>query len=160
MLYEVITCFSSSALPCTLDLYSAVITSYSIHYTKLYDYDPDPVSWAVGGPSDTPFLPGDEVLWFVSNDLDPARTASLYGSSPVGLEVHTMVWASTGHPLLENVVFREYTIINKGVPTLENTYLGLWEDVDLGSPFDDLVGVDTTLGLQYDYNGTTRNNFV
>lgn len=120
-------------------------------------YDPDPVSWAVGGPSDTPFLPGDEVLWFVSNDLDPARTASLYGSSPVGLEVHTMVWASTGHPLLENVVFREYTIINKGVPTLEDTYLGLWEDVDLGSPFDDLVGVDTTLGLQYDYNGTTND---
>ncbi|MBE0643200.1 MAG: T9SS type A sorting domain-containing protein [Bacteroidetes bacterium] len=120
-------------------------------------YDPDPLSWALGGPSDTPLLPGDEVLWFVSNDLDGTRTSNLYGSPPMGVEVRTMAWASAGHPLLADVVFREYTLINRSANTISDMRLAIWEDADFGSPSDDLVGVDTTLGLAYDYNGTMKD---
>ncbi|MFZ1728969.1 MAG: choice-of-anchor X domain-containing protein [Bacteroidota bacterium] len=116
-------------------------------------YDPDADNWKQGGLSDTPLLPGDEVLWFVSNDLDGSRTSNLYGTPPMGLEVQTMAWASSGHPLLQNVIFREYTIINKGTDDIDDMHLAAWEDCDFGSPFDDLVGVDTGLGLSYTYNG-------
>ncbi len=116
-------------------------------------YDPDADAWKQGGLSDTPLLPGDEVLWFVSNDLDGSRTSNLYGSAPMGLEVQTMVWASGGHPLLDNVVFREYTIINKGTDDIDDMHFAAWEDCDLGGAADDYVGVDTALGLAYTYNG-------
>ncbi len=115
-------------------------------------YDPNTDLWKEGGATDTPLMAGDEVLWFVSNDLDPERTSNLYGSSPMGLEVHTMVWSSGAHPLLQDVVFREYTIINKGSETISNMHLGAWEDMDLGDAADDYVGVDTSLGLAYMYN--------
>ncbi len=120
-------------------------------------YDPDPDAWARGEQSDTPLLPGDEVFWFVSNDLDQRRSAELYGTIPMGLEFHTMVWASSGHPLLENVVFREHTIIHKGHSRVNELRIGAWEDPDLGDAFDDLCGVDTTLGLTFAYNGIGRD---
>ncbi len=116
-------------------------------------YDPDPDAWARGELSDTPLLPGDDVFWFVSNDMDQRRSAELYGTIPMGLEFQTMVWASSGHPLLENVVFREHTIIHKGPSRVNELRIGAWEDADLGDAFDDLCGVDTTLGLTFAYNG-------
>ncbi len=120
-------------------------------------YDPDTNVWKQGGATDTPLMTGDEVLWFVSNDLDAQRTLNLYGSQPMGLEIQTMLWASNGHPLLENVVFREYTIINKGSETITDMYLGAWEDMDLGDAADDYIGVDTSLGLAYVYNSAPRD---
>jgi hypothetical protein len=116
-------------------------------------YDPDTAVWVQGGVCDAPRIPGDEAFWFVSNDLDASRTSRLYGTRPIGLEVQTMVWATAGHPLLDNVVFREYTLINKGIDDVTDMYLGAWEDPDMGEAFDDFSGVDTALGLAYTYNG-------
>lgn len=116
-------------------------------------YEPDTAVWVQGGVCDAPRIPGDEAFWFVSNDLDPSRTSNLYGTQPIGLEVQTMVWSSAGHPLLDNVVFREYTLINKGINDVTDMYLGAWEDPDMGAAFDDFSGVDTALGLAYTYNG-------
>jgi hypothetical protein len=116
-------------------------------------YEPDSSVWQQGGTCDIPRIPGDEALWYVSNDLDSRRVSDLYGSSPMGMEIQTMVWASSGHPLLDNVVFRECTLINKGVDDFEDMVIGAWEDPDMGEPFDDFCGVDTALGLAYTYNG-------
>jgi hypothetical protein len=115
-------------------------------------YDPDTTAWLSGAPTDTPLLPGDEVLWFVSNDLDSRRTMNLYGSPPSGLEMHTIIWSSSGHPLLDNVIFREHTLINKGQDAILDMHVGSWEDVDLGDAFDDHCGVDTAIGMAYAYN--------
>ncbi len=116
-------------------------------------YDPDTTVWLNGGGGDSPNIPGDEALWCVSNDLDSRRVRDLYGSTPIGVQIQTMIWASAGHPLLDNAVFREYTLIIKGIGIAENFTVGAWEDVDMGEPFDDLCGVDTALGLAYAYNG-------
>ncbi|MFA6233421.1 MAG: choice-of-anchor X domain-containing protein, partial [Bacteroidota bacterium] len=120
-------------------------------------YDPDSSIWMQGGVCDVPRIPGDEALWFVSNDLDSRRVSNLYGSIPIGMEIQTMVWASTGHPLLDNVIFREHTLIHKGIDDLEEMSLGEWEDSDMGDPLDDHCGVDTALGLSYTYNGISRD---
>lgn len=116
-------------------------------------YEPDTARWLAGEVTDAPRLPGDEALWFVSNDLDFQKNRAVYGTEGSGLEMRTMIWASAGHPLLENVVFREHTLINKGDQPILDMHIGAWEDVDVGDPFDDYCGVDTALGMAYSYNG-------
>ena len=120
-------------------------------------YDPDTLVWQQGGVTDIPRIPGEEALWFVSNDLDSRRMLNHYGSNPMGMEMHTMIWASPGHPLLENVVFREHTIIHKGIDDFYDAYFGAWEDMDHGDFADDCVGVDTARALAYTYNGRAKD---
>lgn len=117
-------------------------------------YDPDTTIWKHGGVSDIPRIPGDEALWFVCNDLDKMRVSNLYGTSPMGLEMQTMLWASPGHALLENVVFREHTIINKSTDTITDMYIGAWEDLDIGDARNDACGIDTSTAMAYFYNGS------
>jgi hypothetical protein len=107
--------------------------------------------------SDTPLLPGDETLWFVSNDLDRRRTINLYGTEPIGIECHTLVWAYNQTGPLANMVFRKFTVINKGINDLTDAYLSMWSDPDLGDAFDDYVGIDTSLSLGYVYNGLAKD---
>ncbi|MDP1994265.1 MAG: hypothetical protein Q8K40_03370, partial [Ignavibacteria bacterium] len=51
------------------------------------------------------------------------------------------------------MVFKKYTIINKGTLTLREMYLCYWSDTDLGNAADDFTGCDTLLKLGYTYNG-------
>jgi hypothetical protein len=120
-------------------------------------YNPDTAIWRQGGVTDAPLLPGDEVLYFVGNDLDSIRMFKLYGSSPMGLEMRTMVWASAGHPVLENVVFRQHTLINRSDTEISDMYIGSWEDMDIGDGLDDFCGIDSTLALAYAYNGASTD---
>ena len=90
-------------------------------------YDPDPAIWQQGGVCDIPMIPGEEALWFVGNDLDVKRSRDLYGTGPIGLEMRTMIWASSGHPLLDNVIFREHTLIGRGVDSLYRVFLRFLE---------------------------------
>lgn len=102
---------------------------------------------------DTPEFIGDEVLWFVSNDLDPARSTFTYGTLPMGLEVQTTVFGFNRTGDLGDMVFKKYVIINKGELTLNELILGYWSDTDLGDAGDDYTGCDTVLSLGYTYNG-------
>ncbi|MCB2205925.1 T9SS type A sorting domain-containing protein [bacterium] len=107
--------------------------------------------------SDTPLLPGDETIWFVTNDLDERRVRDLYGSQPIGIECHTLVWAYSQTGPLSNMVFTKYTVINKGLNDMTQTYFAKWSDPDLGDAFDDYVGIDTSLSLGYVYNGLAKD---
>ncbi|MFA6233266.1 MAG: hypothetical protein WC824_03620, partial [Bacteroidota bacterium] len=54
-------------------------------------YNPNFQAWLNGDANaDSPWFIGDEVLWFVSNDLDPARSSNLHGTAPIGVEVQTL----------------------------------------------------------------------
>jgi len=120
-------------------------------------YTPDFDGWLDGEDVDTPWFIGDEVLWFVSNDLDGQRTSNLYGSPPIGVEVQTLVWGYNQTGPLGNMVFAKYTVINKGTDDLEDAYFALWSDPDLGDAGDDFVGIDTTLSLGFVYNGLAKD---
>ena len=50
-----------------------------------------------------------------------------------------------------DMVFLKQLIVNKGTNVLEDTYMGLWSDPDLGYAGDDLVGCDV-LGMGYVWN--------
>ncbi|QQS36885.1 MAG: hypothetical protein IPM56_02720 [Ignavibacteriales bacterium] len=104
---------------------------------------------------DAPKFEGDEVLWYVSNDLDPSRTSFTYGSSPIGLEFQTTIYGyfADSSNILGNVVFKKYKIINKSNDLIEDMYFSYWSDDDVGEPSDDYAGCDTTLLMGFTYNG-------
>lgn len=139
----------------------ADFTNWPVQYGAPYTdgdgngmYNPNFQAWLSGTPNvDSPWFIGDEVLWFVSNDLDPSRTSNLYGTAPIGVEVQTLVWGYNQSGPLGNMVFTKYTVINKGTDDLENAYFAQWSDPDLGDAGDDYVGIDTTLSLGFVYNG-------
>lgn len=124
-------------------------------------YEPDFQEFLEAGydscKSDTPLLPGDETVWFVSNDLDSRRTLNLYGVQPIGIELQTLVWAYAQTGPLANMVFKKYTVINKGTDDLTDAYFSKWSDPDLGDAMDDFVGIDTLLSLGYVYNGYAKD---
>lgn len=133
---------------------------YKIYYIKRSDTsgaNPDYAAWpaADGAPmmNNKPQFFGDEQLWFVANDKNPALTTNLYGTQPIGLEVQTTVWGSDSPTDLADVVFVKHLIINKSADNYTDVYMGIWTDFDIGYDQDDLVGVDASIGLSYGYNG-------
>ena len=58
---------------------------------------------------------------------------------------------------LGDMVFKKYTIINKGNLNLTDMYFGYWSDTDLGDANDDFTGCDTALSLGYTYNGDNND---
>lgn len=102
---------------------------------------------------DLPQFIGDEVLWCVSNDMDASRSTFTYGTLPMGLEQQTTVFAFNRTGDLGDMVFKKYTLINKGTLTLKDVVLAYWSDTDLGYAGDDFTGCDTVLSLGYTYNG-------
>ncbi len=122
-------------------------------------YDPDFDRWlADSASSDGPLPLGDQLAWFVSNDMEASRTLNLYGTEPIGLEIQTLLWTWSTVPSLVNMVFVKHTLINKSRDSYDNMFIGRWGDPDIGSAVDDLAGCDTTRDLMYVYNGNRVDN--
>ncbi|MFA6981165.1 MAG: T9SS type A sorting domain-containing protein [Ignavibacteriaceae bacterium] len=100
---------------------------------------------------------GDEVLWCVSNDLDLTRSTYTYGTAPMGLEQQMTVFGFNRTGDLGDMVFKKYTLINKGNLTLKDVILAYWSDTDLGDAADDYTGCDTVLKLGYTYNADNND---
>ncbi len=113
-------------------------------------------SVAVEGPDVT----GDQMLWAVYNDADPARHANTAGSSaPLGLEVQQTTFAFDRQGPLGNTLFLKFKIINKGGQHLDSMFVSLWADPDLGGATDDLVGCDVPKSLGFCYNATNADQY-
>lgn len=102
---------------------------------------------------DEPEFVGDEVLWYVANDMDPTRSTFTYGTLPMGLEFQTTIFGFNRTGALGDMVFKKYKIINKGQNTINDMILAYWSDTDLGDAGDDYTGCDTVLSFGYTYNG-------
>ncbi len=101
---------------------------------------------------DKPDYVGDEVLFYVANDVDSNTSRFTYGSDPIGLEFQTTVYAFDREES-KNVVFKKYKIINKGINTISDLFFSYWADDDMGDASDDFVGCDTLINLGFTYNG-------
>jgi len=103
---------------------------------------------------DVPGVPdASQTIWFVANDLDPARTIFLYGTQPIGIEYQATFWEYKNGGFIDNLFFRKYKLINKSTNPFNEMYVTMWSDPDIGDAGDDLAGCDTTLNLAYAYNG-------
>ncbi len=119
-------------------------------------YDPDVDAPGVAN--------GDQVAWFVINDLDVGAATSLYGSKPIGLEVQITIWAYARSDALGDVIFKKYQIVYEGTAATPDTavindmYISQWSDPDLGDFGDDFAGADIDLSLGYVYNGQKNDS--
>jgi hypothetical protein len=124
--------------------------------------DTDWDEWPVGdgAPVDEygdPLLLGDQTLWAVYNDADPVEHSNM-STLPLGIEIQQTTFAYNRTGALGNVVFIKFLVINKGINYLEDAYVALWSDPDLGGAGDDLVGCDTLLSVGYCFNATNNDN--
>lgn len=101
---------------------------------------------------DEPKITGDEMLWYVSNDMNPARSTFTYGTLPMGLEFQVKIFGFKRTGDLGDMLFKNYRVIHKGTTTIRDMYLSYWSDADLGDANDDLIGCDTTLSIGYTWN--------
>jgi hypothetical protein len=123
------------------------------------NYNPDFAEWPIadGAPVDdsgNPLILGDQTIWLVMNDANENLHGSCYNTKPFNIEVQLLAWAFHDDTTpLGKTVFMQYSIINKGPDTIEDAYIGIWSDPDLGDANDDEMACDTTLSLTYVYNG-------
>jgi hypothetical protein len=128
---------------------------------------PDPASPGDSVEIPGPDVSGDQMLWCVYNDADPKRhTNDAGGSAPLGLEIRQTTFSFNRQGALGNTIFLKFEIIHPALSaptdavyqtTLQDMYVSLWADPDLGGAGDDLVGCDTTLSLGYCYNATNSD---
>lgn len=100
---------------------------------------------------DYPKIKGEEALWWVYNDNGPTHTHTK--AQGLGLEIHVMAYAYRRWNMIDNVVFYDYTLINRSIYNYTNLRIGQWADGDIGWPYDDYIGCDTTRRLGIMYNG-------
>lgn len=123
----------------------------------LYTFDayspPTSEAVALGCPDE---VMGDQMLFTVYNDL--GSHANLNNTEPLGVEVQQTTWGYDVEGALANVAFTRLRIINKGGNQINNAYLAMWYDPDIGDSNDDAMGADSVLGLIFDYNGDDYDN--
>jgi hypothetical protein len=124
----------------------------------------DYLNWPVsqGAPVDDsgfPAIIGNQMAWTVYNDANPVNHSNDAGSTaPLGVEIQQSAFAFSREDALGNIVFLKFKVLNKGGKTLQNMYLSLWSDPDLGGASDDLVGCDSNLSLGFCYNATNADS--
>ncbi|MAW65758.1 MAG: hypothetical protein CMD18_06135 [Flavobacteriales bacterium] len=96
-------------------------------------------------------LRGDQNIWWIFNDVGNVHTES--GASAIGIEIQAQAFAFATNDEINDMTFYNYKFINRSTFTLQDCYMGVWADTDLGYAHDDYVGCDVERGLGYCYNG-------
>jgi hypothetical protein len=100
---------------------------------------------------DHPCILGDKALYAIFNDVGGEHLAS--GSPAIGLEVHLMAFAYDNNPALDQTVFVQHKIIQRGSSSLTDLHIGHYADFDIGCSNDDIIGTDVLRSLVYVLNG-------
>ncbi len=138
-------------------------TSWPAHGDVSLDYAPDLAPFidlddnGIYNPEsgDYPEFCGDKAAYLILND------AGLHFETvgaPLGLEMHTMVYSYDTEGPLGSSVFVRQRLINRSGLNLENTYVGVWSDFDIGHYGDDFIGTDVERGMVYAYNGPASDD--
>ena len=123
------------------------------------DNDGDGVYTPMPSGPDHPEFIGDQVIWFVRNDGD-AVAHTIFQTLPLGIEVQTTIFGFDRPDVFGDMMFVKELIINKGGNRIDDMYIGLWSDPDLGYAGDDFVGCDTTLGLGFCWNDGVDGDYA
>jgi hypothetical protein len=74
------------------------------------------------------------------------------GTLPLGIEVRVLAFSFDRTDALGSTTFYRYTILNKSGTDIEDTYVSVFSDPDLGDAVDDYIGSVVDAGLGYAYN--------
>ncbi len=133
--------------------------------------NPDYAEWPddLGAPlnhSDNPMVYGDQTLWSVYNGVDSTlSTRNLYNNyfPPMPVEIRQTIFSHEGsyhdyQNILSNIIFLEWTIINKGDQQIDSAYFGLWTDIDFAPLMDNIPAVDTINQIAYCWSNTSNES--
>lgn len=121
-------------------------------------YTPDPDALPEL-PGDAPLVIGDEAMWTLTGDGEtPDRRRMML--STAGVQLQQMAWTHAGEGCPEWVIFQRLRIVNTTTRFFRAMHIGIYADAALGDPSDDLVGVDSTLGLAYFYNASDTDAYM
>ena len=105
------------------------------------------------------------MVWWVLNDIGNKKNyASNISLVPgIGLEFHFMASTYPGinqQSYLDNSIFIDVKVINKGVKTLENSYMGMFIDFEIGNGYDDFIQSNVKNNLAFAFNGDSLDEGV
>jgi len=144
---------------------SSVARIFKISQNHLGDWAKWP--WQVGAPvlkrtdgADSldvngdriPQLLGDQTLWMVINDFNPEAHQRMFLTEPLGIEMQITVFGFDDVPPYSDMMFVKWLFINNGENFINDAYVTLFYDYDIGDASNDRVGCDTTLSLGYGYS--------
>lgn len=130
-----------------------VEAGYAANLASFYDYNEDGEYNPEDG--DHPAILGDFSTFCILNGSDPASETT---SNPTGFEIHVTVYGYEAEEgALFNSLYMQYKIINRGTLTLSDTYVGVFNDFDLGNPMDDRLGTDVARSTVFVYNGSEND---
>jgi len=99
---------------------------------------------------DQPAILGDQMAWWVMNDVGNVHEETL--SNPLGVEVQVSAIAvGTGIRALRQATYYRYVIINRNDVPIDSAYVSLF--MEAGFNGRRWIGADTTLSMGFIYNG-------
>jgi len=111
---------------------------------------------------DIPGVPGAAQTLFIMYNDDNSNY--LYSSAPIGLQIQETYWAYNQVPALKDVIYKKVDVVYNGTyfslsnSRVDSLYIVQFVDPDVGNPYDDFVGCDTSLNLGYAYNSSPSDN--
>ena len=101
---------------------------------------------------DYPAIKGDQALWWVFSDNGPTHTETK--GRPLGVEVHAMAFGYRRNTLIDNVVYIDYTVVNRSANDYSNVRMAFCDDVQIGWFGDDYIGFDSSRRMAITYNAS------
>ncbi|MBN1302204.1 MAG: hypothetical protein JW995_13395 [Melioribacteraceae bacterium] len=124
-----------------------------------------PVQWGVPVTNNSNVIVfDDQMIWTVYNALDSSSVMPTGNNRRMHKhfppEVHQVMYgfrdAIKDISFPDDVIFMEYTVINKGDYSIDSSFIGLWADIDFDN-LNDYPAIDTINQLRYCWN---ENNFL
>lgn len=107
---------------------------------------------------DYPIILGQQAAYFIFSDTRLPHTET--GGTQLGVEVHGMAYVMDSVNMdLKNTLFVKYNVFNRLNNDFTKFYLGKFDDLDLGSGYDDFVGCDSLRNTFYIYNGDSIDGY-
>ena len=77
--------------------------------------------------------------------------------NPLGIEVHVLNYGYHRNTMIDNVVYYDYTIINRSTNNYSDFRFAQWAVTELGCHWDDYIGFDSTWRMAVFYNGNNND---
>ena len=119
------------------------------------DYREWPADLGAPMQNNKPLIKGDQAVWMAYNAYD-ADQFYWWGIKPMPLEIHQYTFGKIGDSysmddFYSNIIFFEWTIINKGTKSIDSAFFSFWTDIDFFQIHYNYPSVDTVNQVGYCY---------
>jgi hypothetical protein len=81
-------------------------------------------------------------------------THDFTNAQALGVEIRCLAYAYHRNSKIDNVIFYKYEMVNRVGLAFDSLCVGFYQDGDLGYPYDDYIGYDSSRNLSIGYNAT------